>query len=403
MNIAIVVWDLTVSGGTQRQALELASQLKKSNDVTIYCYVHDSKRCYPQLSKRLNIISLHNKHAANIMPPAGVWNRLYGQFHIFDKAAKELAKIIPTEIDILNPHDQNTEIVSYLYKKQHPNTKTVMMINDIPSVFFLKERVKEYTPKSQSLKKQIGMSIENFFHYIEELRIKKYLRYIDEIVVLDQRNRKLINKYFDRKAHVIRSGIDLSKFVPLYKKANSVFTILATGIFFPWRRFEDLIKAGKILKNSRIEFLIKIVGKENIDIAYSNKIRTLVNKLGLNTNVKFLGAVSEMELHKNYREADAFVFPNHNQTWGLAVVEAMASGTPVLVSRSSGVHEIISNKKNGILVSPCDPKDLARNIQWIISHKQESSKMAVAARKYVEENLSWAKYSEDMLKIFNSK
>jgi glycosyltransferase involved in cell wall biosynthesis len=94
-----------------------------------------------------------------------------------------------------------------------------------------------------------------------------------------------------------------------------------------------------------------------------------------------------------------FVFP-HQITWGLAVVEAMASAKTVIVSKGCGAAEIIQNNVNGMLVENSKPEEIAKKVENLITNPSLRKKIGKNAYEYVKENLSWENYAQQMEKIF---
>jgi glycosyltransferase involved in cell wall biosynthesis len=94
-----------------------------------------------------------------------------------------------------------------------------------------------------------------------------------------------------------------------------------------------------------------------------------------------------------------FVFPAQI-TWGLAVVEAMAAGKPVVVSSKCGVSEIIQTNMNGIVVEHAAPADMAKQVGLLINDPSLRQKLGENAREYVSSHLSWKKYAERMERLF---
>lgn len=402
MKIAIVVMDLTISGGTQRQALQLARQLQNRHDVTIFAYAFNKEKCYPELTDNLKIKHLKNTiKSIDTIDFSRFWHVAYKQFHYLDYELQELSNLLTEPFDIINGHDIYTERIMYQYKKRFNSTPTVWMSNDIPPIFQIKERFIQDKPRINGVRHFLLMSVRSLLFWYQELLEKYYIaRGIDAVVVLDKRNQFLFNTHLEKSASIIRSGVDLSHFKVKSLECNDVFTILGVGILFPLRRFEDLIDAAHLLKKKGARIKLNIVGSDECDSAYASNLKSKVIELKLEKNVIFLGKVSDATLKTEYQNADVFVFPNHNQTWGLAVFEAMASGTPVIVSKTAGASEVIQDGQNGLLVDPMHPEQIAEKIKLLIDQPALRHQLAVNGRRFVEENLSWGKYANNMEKIF---
>jgi glycosyltransferase involved in cell wall biosynthesis len=84
------------------------------------------------------------------------------------------------------------------------------------------------------------------------------------------------------------------------------------------------------------------------------------------------------------RSLDLFVLPSYaNEGVPQAILQAMASGIPVLSTRAGGIDEVVKNGKTGTLVPPQDPPALSAAIEWIYRHREESLKMAANAREFI--------------------
>lgn len=413
MKIGIVVWHLDINGGTQRQALELAQNLiKMKNEVVIYTTTYDKKVCYPDICKKLKIISLDKNfdNKKNIRS-----NKLYNLLLNFindrniNKIAKQLADKIDNSFDILNCHDFLTNRIGFYFKNKDRNTKLAWMLNDIPMVFLDKDRktwgIRKYQNPNRikNWKDLIIKFKDKIFEKYSIHKEQKFSRAFDKILVLDNRNRALVKKYLNQNSEVIRSGLDINFFSfkqKITKYSNDPFNILSAGIFFPYRRFEDTIKAVSTLNKKGYKVKFDIIGSDEYDKNYGKKLGKLVQKEELEDVVKFLGPVSDKELLRNYYKADVFVFPNHNQTWGLVVFEAMACGTPVILSQTTGAAEVLTDKKNALIIAPMNPEEIADKLEELITNKSFREELITNGKKFIDENISWELYSEKMLNFF---
>lgn len=122
-------------------------------------------------------------------------------------------------------------------------------------------------------------------------------------------------------------------------------------------------------------------------------------RLGVQDKVIFSHAKCDEELAEVYSACDAFVFPPQI-TWGLAVVEAMASSKPVIVAKGCGAAEIIQDNVNGMLVDYAKPKTIAEKVENLMSDQSLREKLGRNAFNYVKDNLSWKKFAVQMEEIF---
>jgi glycosyltransferase involved in cell wall biosynthesis len=316
---------------------------------------------------------------------------------LFPKRGEEFTDLIVggfDDVDVINYHsplaDKYIYQAAYICKKKY-GIPTVWMMNDLPGNL--------KAPKTNQQIKFIFDLIRGgpIGRYIDKGRITQ----IDQIVVLDKMNRDLVKRDIGLEAEIVRSGLDLEEFKFRKRRPNKRgFKILATGIFLPHRRFEDLIIALNILREKGYHMTLNLIASDVYSKPYAQKIVELVSVLNIKGQVNFLGAVSEEELVNNYSHSDVFVFPNHPQTWGLAVFEAMASGTPVIVSTGAGASEVLTDGENALLVSPRRPEEIAACLQKLFNDERLWERLSTNGRKFVEENIRWDLYGGKMLQLF---
>ena len=126
----------------------------------------------------------------------------------------------------------------------------------------------------------------------------------------------------------------------------------------------------------------------------------LLTRLAAGRDVRFLGAVAEHELPALYRRAAVFVLPSVERTCygrhvaisellGLSLLEAMASGTPVISSRLGGLPEVVRDGETGFLVEPGNVDELTDRISVLLSDHKLAARMGDAARELVLDRYTW--------------
>ena len=406
MKIAVIIWGLYSEGGAQREAIYLARELKKAgNDVTIYTLFYHPENCYKELLNGQEVKFLFRCDNPDFENKVLFGNDFIRKNRILNfliltlrsnKLCKELANLIDSETEILNPHDKCYKI-SYFFKKYNKDIPSVWMANDLPSLMW---NIEKFEIKKISF-------LNKLIRFLIDLYEKKFIKKQDRIIVLDKLNKSAVQKYFDREAYVIRSGLDMGYFkrkrpansFPSLEKRKPV-KILMVGILSPYRRFEDGIMSLKYLKEEGYNVILDIIGNYESNKEYKKKLDRIVKDNNLNGIVHFLGRVSEEGLLENYFSHNIFLFPNHMQTWGLAVFEAMACGLPVIVSKTSGASEVLREGENALLVPPKDPKKIAEKVKMLIDNPALYEKISKNSITFVKNNISWQKYSEEMLSMF---
>jgi glycosyltransferase involved in cell wall biosynthesis len=118
--------------------------------------------------------------------------------------------------------------------------------------------------------------------------------------------------------------------------------------------------------------------------------------------VTFAGRVRSEELPAYYRAASVGVLPSTSrlEAFGIAALECMASGRPVVVSRIPGVEEVIEPDVTGLLAEPVDPEDLARQIRAVALDPERAAAMGKAARERVLERFTLPRIVDRLLDVY---
>ena len=227
------------------------------------------------------------------------------------------------------------------------------------------------------------------------------------VVVLSQGQRRMVERSYRRSADLVPMGPPEHFFdAPDRAEArrrlgvdDDTFLCVGAGILYPHRRLEDLIDAvARIRSESRVRALI--VGSDHGDPAYADRLAALIRRHRLEDRVAMPRRnVTDDELKDAYAAADVFVFPNQRQTWGLAPLEALACGTPVILSRGAGVHEVLEGRPGVVSVPPETPEAIAAALLATI-HDRDRRAAVAETRGWIRRELSREAYARRMTAIY---
>ncbi|MER3447631.1 MAG: MSMEG_0565 family glycosyltransferase [Candidatus Dadabacteria bacterium] len=198
---------------------------------------------------------------------------------------------------------------------------------------------------------------------------------------------------------VIHNGVDVERFRIQEgfskEKTRESFSvsgcnvILSIGGIEPRKNTLTSLRAFKIAsqyfktKGERLVWLIG-GGETLFDYrAYREEFFSEIENIGLklNEDIILLGAVPDDSMPNLYRAADVLVFPSVKEGWGLVVLEAMASGLPVITSGLEPLTEYLKDRENALLISPMDYKALAQQIISVIESDELRDKLTRNGRK----------------------
>jgi glycosyltransferase involved in cell wall biosynthesis/O-antigen/teichoic acid export membrane protein len=157
--------------------------------------------------------------------------------------------------------------------------------------------------------------------------------------------------------------------------------ILYAGVLTPLKGVHHLLHAFAKVAQELPEARLEIIGRDE-NPEYAEELRQEVLRLGLKGRVSFVGEVSQAELADRMRRACVLVLPSLSEGLGRVVVEAMATGTPVIGSRVGGIPEMVQEGWTGFLVPPGDEETLAERLRWVLERPSEAEAMGRRAREF---------------------
>lgn len=207
--------------------------------------------------------------------------------------------------------------------------------------------------------------------------VNRVYSYADVVTCPSMKIKKeLIRRGLKRRMVVITNGIDLEQ--PGVKNVyNGGAKIFYAGRLGYEKNVDVAVKAFRLAAEKEHRATLTIAG----DGPASKSLVNLVEELELKDKVRFLGMVERNKLMNMYREFDVFVTASDMETQGLVVLEAMASGLPVVGVNKYALPDLIKNGRTGYLVPPGDTKRMAEMLVRIISDKKLAGKLGKAARK----------------------
>lgn len=200
------------------------------------------------------------------------------------------------------------------------------------------------------------------------------------------------------KVSALNLGVDTDLFSPAQNSSDK-FTIISVARLVEKKGQKFLIQACANLRSRGHDFQCIIVGEgEN-----RRRLEELVVKLGLSEVVRFEGKLGSKEIAKLMQTSNVHVLPSLREPFGIASIEAMSVGLPVVVPNVMGSKEIVLNSGLGFLLDPGDVDSLTVYLEEIISDVEISKQFLTRGREFVvkkHSNQVWIDSVED--KLINS-
>lgn len=184
----------------------------------------------------------------------------------------------------------------------------------------------------------------------------------------------------------VSNGVDLTSFYPgeapsnlynLYEIPRGVPIILYIGRLDPEKKVSVALKAfAEFLDKHKLDSLSKTLFVVVGDGTDKNNLVSLVSKMGISESVKFLGRVVGDDLYNIYRMGSVFVTASEIETQGIVLIEAAATGLPLIAVDAGAVKEICQDGKNGILIKPGDASAMAEAMDTVLSDSGLAGQMS---------------------------
>lgn len=255
----------------------------------------------------------------------------------------------------------------------------------------------------------------------KRLETEERLAYISDAVISSswQERRNLVEFYgiSPSKVKVIYPGVNKNIFYPFvskevfkeirYKKEERI--LLYVGRIEPVKGLMTIIETLSLLKkrNPSLYNQLKLVviggGKRDFDLPRNKefiRIKESLREKNLKRKVIFLGSKKQVELKKYYSAADVLIVPSLYESFGLVVIEALACGTPVIVSQIGEMRTIVKEGKNGFSFRPNDPFSLWRSLERFFSQEKKLWDEKRISQEVIN-RFSWEQTAEETYCFFS--
>ncbi len=231
----------------------------------------------------------------------------------------------------------------------------------------------------------------------------------DMVVASSPHEREAMVRFYDaprERIQVVPCGVDLSLFRPLdigesRKKLglNGEKVIIYVGRVEPIKGLDLLLRSTAMMEG-REALKVLIVGGNLAQEEEVQKLKDLADELGIANITEFIGIVDQKHLPMYYSAADVCVVPSHYESFGLAALESLACGTPVVATRVGGLPAVVQHGRNGYLMPWRCPEPFANSMEVILYSEGLQRSMSVEARKRAE-GMGWENVARETLQLYD--
>lgn len=246
----------------------------------------------------------------------------------------------------------------------------------------------------------------NLIHYLKlspniEKRIEKLAwkhfntiyEQLDVITTPSETSKQImLSNGFKKPIRVISNGIDMAYFKPFSKKE-------LVGVAKKYHlngAFKKVLFVGRLEKEKSIDVTIRAIQlvSTNIDVKFfvigvgseRDELEKLVTELGVGNRVVFLGGLPDEDVRRIYSFCDLFVTSSIVELQGLVVMEAMASGLPIVSSQGMALHELVEEGRNGYIFPNGNYKTAAKKILMVLGNSKKAEDMGKASLELIKKH-----------------
>lgn len=396
MHIALVqdqIGGKAGGGGGVRLTLELGAGLvRRGHRVTVVCHGQQASGSFSGAFGDLDVRSVHQR----VRETSGGGRALARHYW---RDLPKVARLVPSDADVVNAHDWPALRAGRIAAGRLKVPLVWTRNNEVTWERAIDPRLTIVGDARWS--RRLVRAAVGWPDLVDARRA-------DAIVVLSGNQVELVRRSYRKDATIVPIGSAEQFFEASDGGAvradlgidERKVLVLGAGTLVPHRRFEILIEAMEMLGDEpSIQALI--VGSDHVDPAYADRLAELIEGKRLGDRVLFpRRSISDAQMRDSYAAADVFVLLSQRFAWGLSPLEAIAAGTPVIITPGAGVHEILGGR-GGVQVIPGeDPAALAAAIRGF---SRGSGRDGIeSTREWLRSEHSIDRYAERMEAIYRS-
>ena len=351
MSKIILFTDSLGAGGAQRQLVGLATLLKDVGHEVLLLTYHKNE-FYASYLDRNNV-----KHC--------ILSNANGAFNRIVKTCQYIKKEKP---DVLIAYQEVPSLIACIAKIFNPKMRLIVSERNTTQVITKNEKIR-------------------FFLY----------RWANAIVPNSYSQEKFIKTYYPKlasKVTTITNFVDLEKFtVDRQRTKNDKQTIMVAASIFESKNTLGFIEAIRLLKDKRLDFVVKWYGYSERNIDYFNQCKSRIKEYGIEEYIQLLPKTQNIE--ECYKVCDFFCLPSFFEGTPNVICEAIACGCPVLCSDVCDNSIYVHEGENGTLFNPGLPESIASAIERILSINEKTYiEYARNSRTIAEKMLNDKKFIE---------
>ena len=371
-------------GGVERRIMETVKRLQTETDITVYSGTKGGFK-EPTI---INGVSFVPCYSTDKIFPLDNW--------FFNRSLSKKARTIGA--DVFEAHAVSGYGFPKAIEKQDVRKPFIHTIHGVLADEYEQAKRNGY-PSAKSRLANV------FMHRLAQLE-KKTAQNATLVVTISNHSLEKIQKHYSieaSKVRIVPNGVDVEKFKPMEaKNVRQQFglgnepCVLFVGSLIHRKGLPFLVEAAKKIVKEKAETKFLIAGEGPL----KNQLKVSLENANLSANFKFLGNLRDDTLAAVYNCADVFVLPSIQEGQGIVLLEAQASGKPVVAFDLGGVNEAVLKGETGLLVKRGSSMELADALLRLLSDEPLREKMGANGRGFVTQNFTWDICAQKMLKVY---
>jgi len=240
----------------------------------------------------------------------------------------------------------------------------------------------------------------NLGYYYGRPFLKRYFKRLHSCIAVSVPARDFVSRYFEGDYSIVPNGIDTVRFTPGAEPLGELRTpgrktVLFVGRLEQRKGLPTLLDAYGRLRQSRDDVRMVVVGEGAMRWGYERYVESEEIP-----DVTFLGHVDAALLPRCYASADLFCSPAlHGESFGIVLLEAMASGIPVMASSITGFSQVVNHDQDGLLVAPGDSDAWAVAMEELLDDPQRRARLAHAGLQTAQ-RFDWSRVVGTVLDVY---
>ncbi|MDX1686618.1 MAG: glycosyltransferase [Candidatus Promineifilaceae bacterium] len=261
-------------------------------------------------------------------------------------------------------------------------------------------------------------AMEEEYRFEERIRTE-FLVYqtCDQVIATTEPQTELIEERYDvlpRHISTVPPGMDENRFSPARKEEREKLRaeygfkerdVLVLGRMASNKGYDLLLKAMpyvfELVPEARLVAAIGGEDSEQDDAGVAD-LRELAEELGINDRVKWVQYVPDEDLANYYRGAAVFALPSRYEPFGMVAIEAMACGTPTVITVHGGLFDLIDFGHHALYADPNRPLELGTMLAMPMLHASLAQELSVEGARFARRNFGWTGIAKRILGIFDS-